>query len=338
MNESIIRKLLKLYESGEATDEQRRLVEEYLAWRQQQRPERKKDESDLEASLQEFMDRRRLLSEQDAGDEGTPVETNVYSMPEAGNRRRNTWIVAAAGIVVVFAAGLLWKMTTRHHEEAPVAIVYKTVQAAPGKMIHLLLSDSSEVWLNAGARIRYPQPFEGTIRRLQLLDGEAFFQVHPDASRGFEVQTEYMLTKALGTSFDIKAYRESQQMSVALASGKVSVTTKTSGAPIVLTPEQQVKYNTGTGLMSRGALASNRMRNWKEEEIFDFNEDQLGDIAIELEHYFNVHIQFKYPGIKKYTFSATFPHTMPLKKILTSLCVPNQNHLTQLDAQHYVIH
>lgn len=339
MNESNISDLLKLYEEGKATEQQRQLVEAYLAWYQGQSPKREEDEKDEKDPLQEIMNKIDLAREQEAGGEWArePREAPVYPMGGAvaepidggARRRRYVW-AAAAGIILVIGAGLLWKKTTRGPVEAPLAITYKTLQAAPGKTIHLLLSDSSEVWLNAGAILRYPQPFDDKMRKLELLDGEAFFQVHPDVNRGFEVQTEHMVTRVLGTSFDIKAYHESQQMSVTVSSGKVAV------AGVTLTANQQARYNTGTGRLSRGTIAADKAQDWK-NGTFNFMEESLGDIAIELEHYYNVHIGFKYPGLKKYIFSASFRHSIPLKDMLTTLCSLNQNHLIQIDAQHYVI-
>jgi ferric-dicitrate binding protein FerR (iron transport regulator) len=344
MNESNIRDLLKLYEEGKATEEQRQLVEAYLIYHQQQSPKKAPDEKNSEDPLQEIMEKIRMAREQE------PKEAPVYPMGGAaaypmeeaeeagrtGRRRRTAWM-AAASIALIITAGLLWRQSSHKPGPEPIAITYKTIRAAPGKMIHLRLSDSSEVWLNAGAILRYPQPFDDKMRKLELLDGEAFFQVHPEANRGFEVQTDRLLTKVLGTSFNIKSYRESQQMSVAVSSGKVAVIPRPSDQGTTLLHDQEARYNTATGRLIRSAVASDRTRDWK-NGTFNFMEESLGDIAIELEHYFNADIQFKYPGLKKYIFSASFRHTAPLKDILTTLCLLNQNHFTQIDAQHYVIH
>ena len=106
---------------------------------------------------------------------------------------------------------------------------------------------------------------------------------------------------------------------------------------MILTADQQVRYNTGTGRLSRGSFASGKAMDWKNGD-FDFAEESLGDIAIELEHYFNVHIAFKYAGVKKYLISASFRNGTSLQAMLTTLCLLNQNHFTQTDSQHYVIH
>ncbi|HEV2483560.1 MAG TPA: FecR domain-containing protein [Puia sp.] len=366
MREFNINQLLKLYEEGKATEEQRQLVEAYLAYHQQQSPKKLPDANPDEAPLHEIMEKIRLARE--LAREQQPEEAKeapVYQIGDfatgqagqaeeagqanAGKRRRIAWM-AAASIALIITAGLLWRQSPRKATPEAIATVYKTVTAEPGKMIHLRLSDSSEVWLNAGATIRYPQPFDNKLRKVELLDGEAFFQVHTDASRGFVVQTDRLQTRVLGTSFNIKAYRESQQMSVTVTSGKVAVTarrpdtdtatqkgTETAAqktAETILTANQQVRYTPATGQLTRSTATSGR--DWKNGQ-FDFSEESLGDIAIELEHYYDVHIQFKYPGLKKYLISASFRHTTPLKDMLATLCLLNQNHFIQIDPQHYVI-
>ena len=342
MTEYNMRDLLKLYEEGKATEEQRRLVEAYLAYHEQQSPKRKPDENKSEDPLNEIMEKIRLAREQASTE--APVYTMdsaSYPMEEAGEehgagrRKRIAWM-AAASVALLITAGFLWHQSA--HKTAPetIAITYKTIQAAPGKMIHLLLSDSSEVWLKAGATLRYPQPFDDKQRKVELLDGEAFFQVHTDANRGFIVQTDQLLTKVLGTSFNIKAYRETQQMSVTVTSGKVAVSAGHLDKETILTANQEVRYYTETGRLARSATVSDKTASWK-NGTFNFMEESLGDIAIELEHYFNVHIGFKYPGMKKYSISASFRHSTPLKDMLSALCMLNQNHFIQIDAQHYVI-
>jgi ferric-dicitrate binding protein FerR (iron transport regulator) len=322
MRDLNIKELLKLYEEGKATAQQRELVEKFLEWYQEQGQKKEL----AEEGLQEIMERVRASRE----------EAPVYEMEVEPRRTRRPVWAAAAAVMVLALGAWLWKMNGRRPEAPQVASVYKTVAAKPGQSIHLLLSDSSEVWLNAGARIRYRQPFGDSMRRVELMDGEAYFQIHSDASRGFEVAAGRMVTKVLGTSFNVKAYRQSQQMSVSVSSGKVAVSAG-SDQGMVFTAGQMARYNTATGSVSRGTVAVEKIENWKGGR-FDFTAESLGDIAIELEHYYNVTIAFKYPGLRKYPVSASFAHQTPLIDILHTLCLLNQNHVTQTDAQHYVIH
>src|SRR3546814_8870970 len=53
--------------------------------------------------------------------------------------------------------------------------------------------------------------------------GEAFFEVTPDASSPFVVYSGDLVTRVVGTSFNIKAYRDGTTDEVSVFTGKVSV-------------------------------------------------------------------------------------------------------------------
>nr|WP_298097250.1 FecR domain-containing protein [uncultured Shinella sp.] len=63
------------------------------------------------------------------------------------------------------------------------------------------LPDGSKVILNARSAIDIA--FTTERRRIFLLDGQAYFEVAPDAARPFEVEIGHVSVTALGTAFDI---------------------------------------------------------------------------------------------------------------------------------------
>ena len=58
-------------------------------------------------------------------------------------------------------------------------ICHDEVSAAYGEQKRLILPDSSEVWLNAGSSILYPETFAKDKRQV-ILNGEAYFSVKKD--------------------------------------------------------------------------------------------------------------------------------------------------------------
>ncbi|MBL4754288.1 MAG: FecR domain-containing protein [Flavobacteriales bacterium] len=84
----------------------------------------------------------------------------------------------------------------------------------------LYLPDSSVVFLNRNSKIVYSKKFVGDKRNVYL-EGESFFDVRPDADHPFCVFTSNTKTRVLGTSFNIKAYRESGETVVNVSHGKV---------------------------------------------------------------------------------------------------------------------
>jgi hypothetical protein len=123
-------------------------------------------------------------------------------------------------------------------------------QGSTGQKI--TLSDGTEVLLQPASEIALSNDFGKTSRELRL-KGEAFFQVQRDEHRPFVVHSNEVVTRVLGTSFNVRAYEHDGEITVAVRSGKVSVyanNNKTSGVnraraykEVILTPNQQMIYH-----------------------------------------------------------------------------------------------
>lgn len=158
-------------------------------------------------------------------------------------------IGAAAMLALVFA----WNWTKSDHSKISQPIAMNTpsesgmatIQTADGELITLTLSDGTEVKLNSNSKLTYPHQFSGKERMIQL-SGEAFFKVKHDRQRPFIVDAGGILTKDLGTSFNIRAYSE-YDCKVTLVEGKVAVLSKEKNAkPVVLAPGEQFSTLQGT--------------------------------------------------------------------------------------------
>ena len=76
-----------------------------------------------------------------------------------------------------------------------------------GKDCHLTLSDGTRVWMNADSRLEFPEQFSGSRRTVRLY-GEAYFEVAKDRRHPFVVETDFLTTTVLGTSFNVRAYSQ----------------------------------------------------------------------------------------------------------------------------------
>ena len=110
-----------------------------------------------------------------------------------------------------------------------------TVEIPMGKDFKLVLSDGTEVWLNADSRLIYPSHFIEDERKV-FLAGEAYFRVAKDSEHPFVVTTSQMDARVLGTELNVRSRNnEHGQPHVALVTGKVEVRTK-DNQRCVLTP------------------------------------------------------------------------------------------------------
>src|SRR5262249_38553741 len=86
------------------------------------------------------------------------------------------WAAASVLVAIAAVAAWLWQDYKAQH-------TLLLVEVGAGQQQQLTLPDSSTVWLNAGAKLRYPRTF-GKVRTVEL-EGEGFFDIHPDAHRPF---------------------------------------------------------------------------------------------------------------------------------------------------------
>lgn len=88
------------------------------------------------------------------------------------------------------------------------------------------LSDGSEIKLNAETTVSVD--FDENTRRVNLVAGEAWFDVAHDAQRPFVVHTKFGNVTALGTAFNIRS--DAERVKVSLEQGKVAVNWSADGA------------------------------------------------------------------------------------------------------------
>lgn len=110
-----------------------------------------------------------------------------------------------------------------------------------GETRSVALPDGSKVILNARSGLRLQ--FSATARRVELLDGQAFFEVAPDAARPFEVTADDIVTTALGTAFDIN--RNLAEGGVAVSVTQHAVRIRVDGAAAASLPRRSIDLREG---------------------------------------------------------------------------------------------
>lgn len=113
-----------------------------------------------------------------------------------------------------------------------------TYQTRLGQTSVVRLADGSQVRLDTDTKVRVR--FSDTARDLQLVRGQAFFDVAHDRARPFEVRTADARVRALGTRFDVRL--RSGVTQVVLVEGAVEVRGQATPqeAPVRLKAGQQV--------------------------------------------------------------------------------------------------
>lgn len=195
-----------------------------------------------------------------------------------------------------------------------------------------VLPDGSRVWLNKGAVLRYPESIHDGDRSLEL-EGEAFFEVQRDTLRPFTVRTHELVTRVLGTSFNINASLETRDVKVSVRSGKVQVAGK--GFDDVLARGRELRYESGSGRVSVGDVAVADIAGWKPAQHFHFRNQTLAEVVSALEIYYEVTVG--YPARLKDcpVVHADFRSDESIEKILTMLMIPRDGSVVRDSPERY---
>jgi len=173
-----------------------------------------------------------------------------------------------------------------------------------GKVIEVLLSDSTKVFLNSGSRLAYPEQFSGKTREV-LLSGEAYFDVKHDIDNPFVVKTKNLEIRDLGTRFDVSSYASEKKTEAILTEGKISIRKRTFGifsGTIDLVPGQLASYDRETEKTTVKFIRNKSYMLWT-QGLMTFQSMELDSVLKKLERYFNVHFSYDVQNIENIKIS-----------------------------------
>ncbi|MEW6196105.1 MAG: FecR domain-containing protein [Bacteroidota bacterium] len=173
---------------------------------------------------------------------------------------------------------------------------------APGQKSFITLIDGTKITLNAESQLLYPISFVNNERTVELV-GEAYFEVAHDPEKPFKVITNNVVTTALGTTFDVKAYPNEKSIIVSLVEGKVKVENREN--ELILTPMEQLKYELTSKSMVMNNFDLIQTVGWK-DNILVFKEEPLEEILIVLKRTFGVDVELSDPTITNVKINANF--------------------------------
>jgi ferric-dicitrate binding protein FerR (iron transport regulator) len=240
------------------------------------------------------------------------------------------WRIAAsiaATLVIVSGYFLL------HHSQTADL---KTVYAAYGKRIEVLLPDSSKVWLNSGSTLQYPVAFNSANRTISLKDGEAYFEVIHDARKPFIVHAGGVDVNVLGTSFEISAFAKDKETKVTVSTGKVGVLQPTVNTPAnFLLPGEREIINRITHQIQTVKVDLSDIAAWRNDRLI-FDDEPIAEAMRTLERKYNVHIEIQNTHLLIEKISMRL-NNQPLTDILTAISFANHFNYEKINDQLIVI-
>ena len=280
-----------------------------------------------------------LNDKPDGGIRGTPVEENVLvaAKPEVNTRamliladgaridlmndvpgvvEQEMAVIRGEGGKLLYEARQDSLLTEKKVEE-----VFNRVVTYVGGDYCLTLSDGTRVWLNADSELEFPVNFLGNERVVKLR-GEAYFEVVRDVCRPFVVNANGLRTRVLGTSFNVKAYRDEQSVFTTLVEGSVLVEVTGNGdepvARIMLEPGMQAAWQEGDRAISVQPVNAANVAAWKDGK-FIFTEEDLEKVLRVLSRWYGVNFICKDSQMEKYTFNGLINKDEKLESVLENL-------------------
>lgn len=191
------------------------------------------------------------------------------------------------------------------------------LQTALGEQRTEVLSDGTQVVLNTDTTLLVrmgPQQ-----RELELLSGEAYFDVVSNAQRPFVVTIGDATVTAIGTAFNI--YRAQQRSEVTVTEGVVRVTEVTVSSARAANTEllyanQQLTL-ARDGLQAVASVTPEQVLAWQRHELIAEGMS-LAALAGELRRYHDIHVLITDPDVAALTISGVFDLRQP-QAILAAL-------------------
>jgi transmembrane sensor len=325
MNRSALLDLLTRYEAHQCSPEEIQLVEQWyeLLGEPVELPLTEAQWQVMEQKL--WRQVRPSVPEREVAPVVTPLWSKVA-----------VWATGIAALLAV-VVGLNWNRFTGTDAVESQPWITKVEQADwtryQNKSSHrksVRLSDGSVVVLAAHAQLAVHKHFNTNNRNVRLL-GEASFRVHRDPARPFLVYSGDIITKVLGTTFQVRANDLGEPIQVTVQSGKVTVYRQASteaanvlpSSGVILTPNQKAIYFPDnkqfvTGIAENPQPISTVTERVESAQLV-FKETPISEVIQRLEVIYGMEIDLEQESLSQCPFTGNLTH-QPLYTKLELLC------------------
>jgi transmembrane sensor len=329
MDDQILWALLAKYIAGECSPQERHEIEDWIRaqpsreelveqlhhiWEAAGDPPagETEDALDLESEWNELRARMDVDEPSSSSEETSGSEASRPASPRSrGSARRPAttkgWLIAGTiavlGVMIgglLFGGPYLWNKDAGEGSGAE----YRVVETNQGERAALQLSDGTSVQVHANSKLRLPKAFDNRERVVHLT-GEAYFDVAPDSTWPFFVETSNATVNVRGTSFDVRAYPGSE-VQVAVEEGSVTVH-----------PEQASEEHAGaklkSGMVGRVGRSDSTVVTeessilpfvgWTKGRLV-FRNATLPEVAARLERWYGLEVKIQDPSLRDLQLTA----------------------------------
>lgn len=263
-------------------------------------------------------------------------ETVLNRNPENKIWNKN-WYKSIAAIVII-ALAFSWGYTNYYKSsgdnhvyqeliiENKDGLVEQTNNSKNSQII--TLSDGSSVLLQPNSKLSYPKNFIGNERKVYL-SGEAFFEISKNKQKPFFVYANEIVTKVVGTSFRICAFKNQPNVEVIVRTGKVKVhsnnqSSKITSKEVVLLPNEAIRFERKTEKFNiitdiTKDIVLKQTAKSIEQLSFDFTDIPVSQIFKTIEQAYQVTVDFPKDKLKNCHLTTSL-NDQPLPEKLKIIC------------------
>lgn len=264
-----------------------------------------------------------------AKDQHENLSGQARLIPMRRSRRLRLFFQLAAAVLILAVAGLSIIWFNRSSDNYKTKLAGNGLQTQKAESQYVLLSDSTQVWVNASTDLRYPKKFDQDKREVYL-EGEAFFDVkHADKVPFIIYLPGKTSVTVLGTAFNIKAFPDRQQVIVSVTRGRVSVK-KEDKLIKVLTVGQEVRVGIDDNSTAFKEVSVDKINNGQSGIVF-FDDLPLKDVVKDISQQKNVDIRIENEKLANTVINTSFDKSETVKgmldviKAMTDCQIKNEN-------------
>lgn len=225
--------------------------------------------------------------------------------------------ISAVFVLLVAVSYIIIRMTSIS-PQAPSQedMVMREISTEPGHRAKIKFSDGTTALLNSSTTIRFMEKFSHGAREVYL-QGEAYFDVvpMPVASKN-AATTEYSpfivhagdaVVEVLGTSFNVKAWSNDENVEVVVAKGKVAVQSSLDDEKtnVVLVRGEMSKVVRGMKPLAPRRMDLDKSLAWIDGRLI-FQNTPLGEVAKSLERRYGLRCEITDSRLGSLPLTASF--------------------------------
>lgn len=270
------------------------------------------------ADIQRMIEARRAEESVTAApEEHAATAAAVNHQDRSTSRRWAVGFAIAAGCVAVALLG---------YYRATSPVTYVTLV---GERTQQTLPDKSVIELNGNSQVEVL--FSKAARKVQLVRGEAFFDVAHDPSRPFTVTTRDLSVEAIGTQFNV--FENPYSVSVAVIRGRVRGAGASFPQPVELSEGQMATiYDGKVDVTLNGNVKD--VTSWRSDRL-EFHHARLVEVAEQLNLLNSIKIRVEGRVAQETRLSARFQHND--YKELLGYALSNESLSVSQDGNDWVI-